>query len=314
MRQFSPGLRVCSRVSSGAASCSARLCPASSSRLPARACSTPAEARRHHHHGGHRVHASFHPRGHQRHYARHAHAALSVAGGATAAIAVDGATGHMLWAMNEHAPRHPASVTKVMTLYLLFEQLEKGKMSLDDEIPISSHAAAQTPTKLGLRPGSSHPRRRRHQGGGDQVRQRHRRRHRRGHRRQRERLRRNDDAQGPCARHDAHGLSQRLRPARRRADHHGLGPRHPRARRSRRISRATTTISRLHEFAFAWPAHPQPQPSAGPGRGHGRHEDRLHRRLRLQPARLGPSRRPLPRRRGARRQDPRAPATPTCAG
>jgi D-alanyl-D-alanine carboxypeptidase len=57
--------------------------------------------------------------------------------------------------MNEHAPRHPASVTKVMTLYLLFEQLEKGKLSLDDEIPISAHAAAQAPSKLGLRPGSS---------------------------------------------------------------------------------------------------------------------------------------------------------------
>jgi len=122
--------------------------------LASASLSTPAEAHRHHH-GGHRVHATFHPRVHARRHVRHAHAALSVAGGATAAIAVDGATGHMLWAMNEHAPRHPASVTKVMTLYLLFEQLEKGKMSLDDEIPISAHAAAQKPTKLGLRPGSS---------------------------------------------------------------------------------------------------------------------------------------------------------------
>jgi D-alanyl-D-alanine carboxypeptidase len=57
--------------------------------------------------------------------------------------------------MNEHAPRHPASVTKVMTLYLLFEQLEKGKLTLDSEIPISAHAAAQAPSKLGLRPGST---------------------------------------------------------------------------------------------------------------------------------------------------------------
>jgi D-alanyl-D-alanine carboxypeptidase len=116
--------------------------------------STPAEARRHRH-GAHRVHAVFHPRVHHRHHLRHEHAAASVAGGATAAIAVDGASGHVIWGMNEHALRHPASVTKVMTLYLLFEQLEKGKMSLDDQIPISAHAAAQAPSKLGLRPGST---------------------------------------------------------------------------------------------------------------------------------------------------------------
>jgi D-alanyl-D-alanine carboxypeptidase len=57
--------------------------------------------------------------------------------------------------MNEHALRHPASVTKVMTLYLLFEQLERGRLTLDSEIPISAHAAAQAPSKLGLRPGST---------------------------------------------------------------------------------------------------------------------------------------------------------------
>jgi len=112
------------------------------------AISVPAEAR--HHHGGHRAHAAQHvrPHGHHKH-------AAGVPGTATAAIAVDGATGHVIWGMNEHAPRHPASVTKVMTLYLLFEQLEKGKMSLDDEIPISAHAAAQSPSKLGLPPGKT---------------------------------------------------------------------------------------------------------------------------------------------------------------
>ncbi|MCW2276235.1 D-alanyl-D-alanine carboxypeptidase [Rhodoblastus acidophilus] len=118
--------------------------------VAATSLATPAEARRHHHHGGHRVHANLHAH----HHLRHARPA-AVAGSATAAIAVDGATGHVLWGMNEHAPRHPASVTKVMTLYLLFEQLEKGKLSLDDAIPISAHAAAQAPSKLGLRPGSS---------------------------------------------------------------------------------------------------------------------------------------------------------------
>ncbi|MGH6817841.1 MAG: D-alanyl-D-alanine carboxypeptidase family protein [Methylovirgula sp.] len=51
--------------------------------------------------------------------------------------------------------RHPASITKVMTLYLLFEQLEKGRLHLDSRIPISAHAAAQPPTKLGLAPGET---------------------------------------------------------------------------------------------------------------------------------------------------------------
>ncbi len=74
---------------------------------------------------------------------------------AFASIVVDANTGKTLEATNETSPRHPASVTKVMTLYLLFEQLEKGKLKLDSEIPISSHAAAQSPSKLGLRPGST---------------------------------------------------------------------------------------------------------------------------------------------------------------
>ncbi|KAF0125247.1 MAG: serine-type D-Ala-D-Ala carboxypeptidase, partial [Methylocystaceae bacterium] len=51
--------------------------------------------------------------------------------------------------------RHPASVTKVMTLYLLFEQLEQGRLRLDSPLMISQHAAAQAPSKLGLRPGQT---------------------------------------------------------------------------------------------------------------------------------------------------------------
>ena len=74
---------------------------------------------------------------------------------AFASIVVDANTGKTLEATNETSPRHPASVTKVMTLYLLFEQLEKGRLKLDSEIPISAHAAAQSPSKLGLRPGST---------------------------------------------------------------------------------------------------------------------------------------------------------------
>jgi D-alanyl-D-alanine carboxypeptidase len=68
---------------------------------------------------------------------------------------VDGNSGRTLYARNENELRHPASVTKVMTLYLLFEQLEKGKLRLDSDIEISAHAAAQAPSKLGLRPGAT---------------------------------------------------------------------------------------------------------------------------------------------------------------
>ena len=72
-----------------------------------------------------------------------------------AAFVVDANSGRTLYAHNENELRHPASVTKVMTLYLLFEQLEKGRLRLDSEIRISQHAASMAPSKLGLRPGST---------------------------------------------------------------------------------------------------------------------------------------------------------------
>jgi D-alanyl-D-alanine carboxypeptidase len=65
-----------------------------------------------------------------------------------AAIVVDGATGKVLYAREPDAIRYPASLTKMMTLYLLFEALEKGTISLDTPMIASSHAAAQSPTKL----------------------------------------------------------------------------------------------------------------------------------------------------------------------
>jgi D-alanyl-D-alanine carboxypeptidase len=72
-----------------------------------------------------------------------------------AALVVDGNTGRVLYARDENALRHPASITKVMTLYLLFEALDKGRLHLDSEIPVSAHAARMAPTKLGLHPGQS---------------------------------------------------------------------------------------------------------------------------------------------------------------
>jgi len=72
-----------------------------------------------------------------------------------AALVVDVKTGRTLHAQNEDALRHPASVTKVMTLYLLFEQLERGKLNLDSPLRVSAHSASMAPSKLGLRPGST---------------------------------------------------------------------------------------------------------------------------------------------------------------
>ncbi|KQO61924.1 D-alanyl-D-alanine carboxypeptidase [Methylobacterium sp. Leaf469] len=72
-----------------------------------------------------------------------------------AAMVVDVKTGKTLHAVNEDSLRHPASITKVMTLYMLFEQLERGRYTLESPLTISSFAASQSPSKLGLRPGST---------------------------------------------------------------------------------------------------------------------------------------------------------------
>ncbi|MGB7098725.1 MAG: serine hydrolase [Xanthobacteraceae bacterium] len=72
-----------------------------------------------------------------------------------ASIVVDGNDGEVLHALNADAPRHPASLTKIMTLYLLFERLEAGRIRLDTQLKVSEHAAGQAPTKLGLRPGQT---------------------------------------------------------------------------------------------------------------------------------------------------------------
>jgi len=71
------------------------------------------------------------------------------------AIVVDAKTGKILYSDNPDGQRYPASLTKMMTLYLLFEALDSGKVSLSSTIPISAHAAAQAPSKLGLKPGET---------------------------------------------------------------------------------------------------------------------------------------------------------------
>jgi D-alanyl-D-alanine carboxypeptidase len=93
-------------------------------------------------------------RRHRHRSARH----VSSGGGynpAFSSIIVDGNSGAVLSANNPDGLRHPASLTKIMTLYLLFEKLESGKMALDTEMNVSQYASEQAPTKLGLRPGQT---------------------------------------------------------------------------------------------------------------------------------------------------------------
>ncbi|WP_245270830.1 D-alanyl-D-alanine carboxypeptidase [Beijerinckia mobilis] len=113
-----------------------------------------AEARlRHAHHS----HAALHHRSTAAHHRPHATSSGDSLGvpASIAAIVVDANSSHTLYARSEHELRHPASITKVMTLYLLFEQLEKGRLHLDSRLPVSRHAAAQKPTKLGLHAGAT---------------------------------------------------------------------------------------------------------------------------------------------------------------
>lgn len=97
-------------------------------------------------------------RRHRRHYAHHRvhHRDVSESYSPQfASIIVDGNSGAVLQSTSPDGLRHPASLTKIMTLYLLFERLESGKMKLDTEMPVSQHAADQDPTKLNLRAGQT---------------------------------------------------------------------------------------------------------------------------------------------------------------
>ena len=70
-------------------------------------------------------------------------------------IVVDGNTGLTLEASKPNALRHPASLTKIMTLYLLFERIEQRTIGLDTQLRVSENAASQAPTKLGLKAGQT---------------------------------------------------------------------------------------------------------------------------------------------------------------
>ncbi len=103
----------------------------------------PAAARHAPHHASHGAHESRHSK-HE-----------SAPAPPYAAIVLDANSGRALHADQADELRHPASLTKIMTLYLLFERLDAGKIRLDSQLPVSEHAALQAPTKLGLKPGQS---------------------------------------------------------------------------------------------------------------------------------------------------------------
>ncbi|EME68287.1 D-alanyl-D-alanine carboxypeptidase [Paramagnetospirillum caucaseum] len=73
--------------------------------------------------------------------------------GRYASIVIDAESGSVLHAANPDAKSYPASLTKVMTLFLLFDELDSGRIRLDTKFTTSAHAAAQSPSKLGLEPG-----------------------------------------------------------------------------------------------------------------------------------------------------------------
>lgn len=72
-----------------------------------------------------------------------------------AAIVVDMNSGTILHEQAADAPRHPASLTKMMTLYVLFGYLKAGKLTPSSGLTVTAHAASQAPTKLGLKPGAT---------------------------------------------------------------------------------------------------------------------------------------------------------------
>ncbi|WP_448191217.1 D-alanyl-D-alanine carboxypeptidase [Azospirillum sp. sgz301742] len=71
------------------------------------------------------------------------------------AIVIDARTGEVLHEQDADALTPPASLTKMMTLYLTFDALDEGRLTLDQALPVSENAQAQSPTKLGLRAGST---------------------------------------------------------------------------------------------------------------------------------------------------------------
>jgi D-alanyl-D-alanine carboxypeptidase len=81
-------------------------------------------------------------------------AAAQIGSARYSSIVVDAATGNVLEEANPDAPRHPASLAKLMTLYVVFEALRDRRISAEQLVPVSPRAAGMEPSKLGLVPGT----------------------------------------------------------------------------------------------------------------------------------------------------------------
>ncbi|MBV8060603.1 MAG: D-alanyl-D-alanine carboxypeptidase [Alphaproteobacteria bacterium] len=91
-----------------------------------------------------------HHKGHKK--VKHAHALVDH-GASYADLVINAETGEVLHATAADSIRHPASLTKMMTLYITFQALDAGRLGLNQYLPVSENAAEQAPSKLGLRPG-----------------------------------------------------------------------------------------------------------------------------------------------------------------
>jgi D-alanyl-D-alanine carboxypeptidase len=69
-------------------------------------------------------------------------------------VVIDASSGNVLEDVNAEQPRRPASLTKMMTLYMTFEALRDRRITLDQAVPVSAHAASMEPSKLGLLPNT----------------------------------------------------------------------------------------------------------------------------------------------------------------
>jgi len=72
-----------------------------------------------------------------------------------AAIVINETDGQVITAVNADEPNHPASLAKMMTMYLTFQAIQNGQLKLDQELPVSAWAASKAPTKLDLRNGQT---------------------------------------------------------------------------------------------------------------------------------------------------------------
>ncbi len=77
------------------------------------------------------------------------------AAGKFAALTVDARTGKILFDSDSNGLRHPASLTKMMTLYIVFEELKAKRITLQTPIRMSARAAGMAPSKMGIKPGAA---------------------------------------------------------------------------------------------------------------------------------------------------------------